>query len=402
MRKQASVVLAAVGVAVAAALFGGVLGGNRAEGTVTHADPCGGGPARRRASPRRRHEGVRRRSSSSGWRAVRGDAAGPHAPRLATSSAARRDRAIPSYYPRSEEALERSLAASPANDLALTGLAASRRLQASFRRTPARWRRGPSLSTRGARGLRRPRRLAGRAGPLQRGHSRASTRMASLKPALASYSRVSYARELLGRPRAAIVAMKLAVEAGRGDGGTRRVGARSAREPLLRHGPAHFGGAELPRGARALSRLRAREAALGRVAAAHGRYDVAARLSGRAVAKLPLPQYESSLGDVLTLAGRDAAADNAYAVVDATGSSCRRTESGRNSRPLSSISTTARRRRRARPCGRRLPRAQVDRRRRRSRLGVLPRTGAAGTHSRIRGARSDSGRMTPSRSSTAG
>ena len=40
MRKKASVVLAAVGVAAAAALFGGVLGGNRAEGTVSHPDPA--------------------------------------------------------------------------------------------------------------------------------------------------------------------------------------------------------------------------------------------------------------------------------------------------------------------------------------------------------------------------
>ena len=39
MRKKTSVVLAAVGVAATAALFGGVLGGNRAEGTVSHADP---------------------------------------------------------------------------------------------------------------------------------------------------------------------------------------------------------------------------------------------------------------------------------------------------------------------------------------------------------------------------
>jgi tetratricopeptide (TPR) repeat protein len=36
------------------------------------------------------------------------------------------------------------------------------------------------------------------------------------------------------------------------------------------------------------------------------------------VAKLPLPQYEASLGDVLRLAGRDAEAAKAYAVVDAT------------------------------------------------------------------------------------
>jgi tetratricopeptide (TPR) repeat protein len=36
------------------------------------------------------------------------------------------------------------------------------------------------------------------------------------------------------------------------------------------------------------------------------------------VAKLPLPQYEAALGDALTLAGKAAEAERAYAVVDAT------------------------------------------------------------------------------------
>jgi tetratricopeptide (TPR) repeat protein len=49
-----------------------------------------------------------------------------------------------------------------------------------------------------------------------------------------------------------------------------------------------------------------------------GRYDAAVRLYRSAVAKLPLPQYEAALGDVLRLAGRPADAVSAYAVVDAT------------------------------------------------------------------------------------
>ena len=43
-------------------------------------------------------------------------------------------------------------------------------------------------------------------------------RMAARKPSLAAYSRVAYARELLGRPAAAISAMRLAVGAGAGQG----------------------------------------------------------------------------------------------------------------------------------------------------------------------------------------
>ena len=47
---------------------------------------------------------------------------------------------------------------------------------------------------------------------------RAFDRMAALRPGLASYARVSHARELLGDVPGAIEAMKLAVDAGTGQG----------------------------------------------------------------------------------------------------------------------------------------------------------------------------------------
>ena len=188
--------------------------------------------------------------------------------------------------------------------------------------------------------------------------------------------------------------MRLAVEAGRGDGGARRVGARPAREPLLRHGPARVGGAKLPRGARTLSRLRARGGRARRGGCGARPLRPAARLYGRAVAKLPLPQYEASLGDVLGLAGRDAEADNAYAVVDATEKLLGRTASGRSSRPLSSTSTTA-----ETPPPRSPARADAYRERKSSTAttsspGRSTRTGAAAKRSRTRAARFDSGRTT--------
>jgi tetratricopeptide (TPR) repeat protein len=122
MRKKASVVLAAVGVAAAAALFGGVLGGNRAEGTVTYADPAAaarlvGGFAPPGDTEAYVAELERRVAGHSG------DAQGLMLLGLAYQQRAR-ETGDPGYYPRSEEALERSLAASPENDLALTGLAA--------------------------------------------------------------------------------------------------------------------------------------------------------------------------------------------------------------------------------------------------------------------------------------
>ena len=315
MRKQGSMVLAAIGVAVAAALFGGVLGGNRAEGTVTHADPAAaarlvGGFAPSGDTKAYVAELERRVAGQSG------DAQGLMLLGLAYQQRAR-ETGDPGYYPRSEEALERSLAASPANDLALTALAALAASRHRFEDARSLAEKAVGLNPRSAEAYGVLGDSLVELGRYREAFARFD-RMASLKPALASYSRVSYARELLGRPRAAIVAMKLAVEAGAGTG-------EPAAWALVQLGNLYYDTGRLTSAERSYREALVRfpgyvhaEAALGRVAAAHGRYDVAARLYGRAVAKLPLPQYESSLGDVLTLAGRDAAADNAYAVVDAT------------------------------------------------------------------------------------
>ena len=118
MRKKASMVIAAVGVAAAAALFaGGVLGGNRAEGTVSHARPFQRRLGLSKASHRPgtpRHTSL---SSSTEWQRNPRDAQGLMLLGLAYQQRAR-ETGDPSYYPRSEEALRRSLATSPANDLA--------------------------------------------------------------------------------------------------------------------------------------------------------------------------------------------------------------------------------------------------------------------------------------------
>jgi tetratricopeptide (TPR) repeat protein len=316
MRKKTSVVLAAVGVAATAALFGGVLGGNRAEGTVSHADPS--------AAAARLVAGFAPPGDTAAYvaelehrvAANPRDAQGLMLLGLAYQQRAR-ETGDPSYYPRSEEALRRSLATSPANDLALTGLAALAASRHRFDDARSLAVKAVDLNPRSAAAY-------GVLGDslIELGRYREAfarfDRMASLKPALASYSRVSYARELLGRPRAAIAAMRLAVEAGAGTG-----------EPvawaLVQLGNLYYDTGRLAWAERSYREALARfpgyvhaEAALGRVAAAQGRYDVAARLYGRAVTKLPLPQYEASLGDVLRLAGRDAEAENAYAVVDAT------------------------------------------------------------------------------------
>jgi tetratricopeptide (TPR) repeat protein len=227
-----------------------------------------------------------------------------------------RETADPSFYPRSGAALARALRLEPKNSLAITGLAAlaaSRHHFEEARRLADRARRLAPAS----------------AGPLgvlgdalvELGRYReafaAFDRMAALKPSLASYSRVSYARELLGDPRGAIAAMELAVEAGAG-----------TQEPLawtlVQLGNLYFDTGRLGSAEQAYRRALAvfpryvhAEAALGRVAASRGRYDAAIRLYEVAVERLPLPQYEGALGDVLRLAGRKAQAEEAYGAVGA-------------------------------------------------------------------------------------
>jgi tetratricopeptide (TPR) repeat protein len=221
-----------------------------------------------------------------------------------------------SYYPRSAVALTRATRLDPHDALAVTGLAA---LAASRHRFGD------------ARQLAvRARRLApDSAGPLgvlgdalvELGRYRpafaAFDRMAGLKPNLASYSRVSYARELLGDPKGAIAAMRLAVEAGEGT-------VEPLAWTLVQLGNLYFDNGKLAAASRAYREALAgfpgyvhAEAALARVAAARGRYWEAIARYRRAVEVLPLPQYEGALGDVLELAGRRAQAREAFGAVAA-------------------------------------------------------------------------------------
>jgi tetratricopeptide (TPR) repeat protein len=227
-----------------------------------------------------------------------------------------RETGDPSFYPRSGAALSRAARLDPKNSLAVTGLAALAASRHRFVESLTLARRGQALNPAAAA-------VYGIKGDalVELGRYReafaAFDRMAALKPNLASYSRVSYARELLGDRRGAIAAMRRAVEAGTGT-------AEPAAWALVQLGNLYFDAGRLAPAARsyreALSRFPGyvhAQAALGRVQAARGRYGAAIALYRRAVDVLPLPQYEGALGDVLRLAGRNAEAKQTYAVVDA-------------------------------------------------------------------------------------
>jgi tetratricopeptide (TPR) repeat protein len=140
-------------------------------------------------------------------------------------------------------------------------------------------------------------------------------RMSSLRPDLSSYSRVSYARELLGRPDAAKRAMNLALDAAGGQ-------------------PEPTAWAETQLGKLAWSRGRVREAEshyraalsifpgyvyalepLALVEEAKGGHPAALGLARRAAEALPLPQTVATLGDLYARHGRPRAAKQQYALV---------------------------------------------------------------------------------------
>jgi tetratricopeptide (TPR) repeat protein len=139
--------------------------------------------------------------------------------------------------------------------------------------------------------------------------------MAQLKPSLAAYARVSYARELLGRPLTAIAAMRLAVES-------------AANQPeatawaRVQLGKLYW---SIGRLGAAAGEYRGALAAfpgyayafdgLAQVEAARGHARLAITLETRAVDAIPLPQFVGLLGDLYASVGDRAQASRQYALI---------------------------------------------------------------------------------------
>ena len=227
-----------------------------------------------------------------------------------------RETADPAYLAKADGVVRRSLRRAPQNataTLAAASLALSRH---EFRRALALGRRARRLAPEAAE----PYAIVGDALVELGRHDeafRVFDAMAREEPGVAAYARVAYGRELLGNRRGAVEAMRLAVDAATGSG-------EPAAWANVELGKLQFGAGRLqPAARRYRAALRAFPGypfaldALAAVEAARGRLSHAERLSRRAVAAVPLPQFARTLGDVLTAVGRLRAARDAYALVSA-------------------------------------------------------------------------------------
>jgi tetratricopeptide (TPR) repeat protein len=226
-----------------------------------------------------------------------------------------REVADPSYYPKSEGALRRALRLTPNDLVATSGLASLALSRHRFREALGLARQAHTLSPSTAQ-------VYGLLGDaqLELGRYRAAfddfDRLARLKPSLAAYSRVAYARELLGRPAAAIAAMQQAVDAATGE-------PEPTGWPRAQLGKLYWASGRLDAAA---AQYRAALSvfpgyvhaldALAQVEGARGHFGRAIALERQAVAETPLPQFVAYLGDLYAAARRPALARRQYALVD--------------------------------------------------------------------------------------
>jgi tetratricopeptide (TPR) repeat protein len=144
---------------------------------------------------------------------------------------------------------------------------------------------------------------------------RAFDRMAALHPDLSSYSRIAYARELLGHTGAAGRALELALDAAGGQPEPTawvqtQLGKLAWSHGRLDDAEQHYRAAlaVFPGYVYALEPLALAEEAKGRRARAIG-------FAGRAAETLPLPQSVATLGDLDARAGKRRAASEQYALM---------------------------------------------------------------------------------------
>jgi tetratricopeptide (TPR) repeat protein len=225
-----------------------------------------------------------------------------------------RETGDPTYYTKSEGVLNRALAFEPRDLLATSSLGSLALSRHRFREALVLGRSARAISPTTARNY-------GVIGDalVELGRYpaafRAFDRMAEMRPGLASYARVSHARELLGDVPGAIDAMQLAVDAAAGQGEPEawtRVQLGKLYWSIGRLRPA---AAEYRSAVRAFPGYPYALDALSRVEAARGHVRRAIALEQRAVDVNPLPQYVAQLGDLYRSHGRLRLARRQYSLI---------------------------------------------------------------------------------------
>ncbi len=225
-----------------------------------------------------------------------------------------RETGDPSYYPKADGILHRAIALQPGDLVATAGLGQLALSRHQFRRALALGLAARRLSptTAGVYGV-----IGDAELELGRYPSafRAFDRMAAIKPSVASYARVSYARELLGKIGPAARAMELAASSSLGEKEALAwthvqlgllylsVGHAAAAASEARQALTIFPGYYV-----ALDGMAQAQAGLGHLRAAIA-YEQAA------VNRIPLPQYVGFLGDLYHVTGDERAARRQYLLI---------------------------------------------------------------------------------------
>ena len=226
-----------------------------------------------------------------------------------------RETGDPAYYPKAEGILDEALRQSPRDLVATAGLGQLALSRHQFRKALAIGIEAKRISptTAGVYGV-----IGDAEIELGRYPQAINSfdHMAALKPDVASYSRVSYARELIGHIRAAERAMQLAASAA--------VGAQEASSwTHVQLGLLYLGHAQ-PR--RALAQMNDALAldptyyvaldGMAQVQASLGHLHVAVDFERNAVDRVPLPAQVAFLGDLYGAVANHTAAKHEYALID--------------------------------------------------------------------------------------
>ena len=244
---------------------------------------------------------VRARPYDSGLRALQG---------LVYQQLAR-ETADPAYYTRAKRAYDRAQELDPDDPIAATGQASVAVIRHQFARGAELARRALELTPNNATAYA----VLGDA-LLELGRYdaafRAINQAAELSPTVGTYFRIASARELVGRSRAALSTVALALELGRGVPEHRAWTLVEGGNIALRAGKAKKARRMFAQALREVPRYVHGEAALAALSASVGRHADAVRRYRAVTERLPLPAYFISLAHSLTALGRVADADAAF------------------------------------------------------------------------------------------